>query len=331
MLILHCHRLLLCIDLVLSSHVANTSKMAKREFGVAFSGGGIRSAAFCSGALRRLILRDKEPDVLSCVSGGGYTGSAYVQWKHHKKQNPKEWAEEFFDQMRKNTGHYCNWSAGFFTGCWDTFVLILLVLFINLLVPIIILLAFSFPFAFVVKFFYGHFLDGSACRKDADDGDCIERKLLLVISLVIFVMFHLVEYGFKCCESKTNYRKMKASMVFLKSGQLISGNTFAFTFFPWFIHDFLRFMVWYELALILLISALFWFFVPVLRKYSSLVIFVYLYSYVIHWHLYKDKLLFVGKYTDEKFRIAMKISIVVVALLSILGALPLRLVFMYNR
>ena len=304
--------------------------MVKRKFGVAFSGGGIRSAAFCSGVLRRLIFKDKEPDVLSCVSGGGYTGSAYVQWKHHKKQNPKEWAEEFFDQMRKNTGHYCNWSAGFFTGCWDTFVLILLMLF-NLLVPVIILLAFSFPIAFVVKFFYRHFLDGSTCRKDADDGDCIERKLLFVVSFVIFVMFHLVEYGFKSCESKENYTNMKASTVFLKLGQLISGSTFAFTFFPWFIHDFLRFMVWYEIALILLITALFWFFVPVLRKYSSLVIFVYMYSYVIHWHLYEDTLLFVGKYTDEKFRIAMKASIVVVALLSILGGLPRRLVFVYNR
>ena len=304
--------------------------MVNRRFGVAFGGGGIRSAAFCSGALRRLIFKDKEPDVVSCVSGGGYTGSAYVQWKYHKGQRPKEWAEEFFNQMRKNTGHYCNWSAGFFTGCWDSFVLILLVLFI-MLVPIIILLAFSFPIAFVVKFLYGHFLDGESCREDADDGDCIERKLLFVVSLVVFVFFHLVEYIFKCCESKKNYTKMKASTAFLKLGQLISGNTFAFTFFPWFIHDFLQYMEWYEIALILLITALFWFFVPVLRKYSSLVFFVYIYSYVVHWHLYKDRLPIVGQYTDDKFKILMLMSIVILALLSILGGLPQRLVYMYNR
>jgi predicted patatin/cPLA2 family phospholipase len=52
--------------------------MADKKFGVAFSGGGIRSAAFCSGVLRRLITKKKEPDLLSCVSGGGYTGSAYM-------------------------------------------------------------------------------------------------------------------------------------------------------------------------------------------------------------------------------------------------------------
>ena len=218
------------------------SETAKKTFGVAFGGGGIRSAAFCSGVLRRLILKDKEPDVVSCVSGGGYTGSAYVQWKHKKnQQNPKEWAEEFFKRMKENTGHYCNWSAGFLTGCWDTFVLILLVLFI-LLVPIIILLAFSFPIAFVVKFFYGHFLDGKACRKDADSEDCTERKLLFVVSLVAFVFFHLVEYGFKCIENKKNFLKFKTSKAFLKFGQLISGNTFAFTSFPWFIHDFLQYI-----------------------------------------------------------------------------------------
>ena len=305
--------------------------MVNRRFGVAFGGGGIRSAAFCSGVLRRLIFKDKEPDVLSCVSGGGYTGSAYVQWKHHKKQqNPKEWAEKFFDQMRKNTGHYCNWSAGFCDGCCDTFVLIFLLLFI-LIVPGIILLAFSFPIAFVVKFFYGHFLDGSTCRDEADDGDCIERKLLFVLSLVVFVFFHLVEYCFKRCESKKNYTKMRASTVFLKLGQLISGSTFAFTFFPWFINDFMQYMEWYQIALTLFITALFWFFVPVLRKYSSLVLFVYIYSYVVHWHVYKGGLPFVGKYTDEKFRILMLMSIAVVALLSIFGGLPQRLVYMYNR
>ena len=58
----------------------------KMKFGVGFSGGGIRSAAFCSGVLRKLIFHDKEPDVLSCVSGGGYTGSAYVQWKYRQRK-----------------------------------------------------------------------------------------------------------------------------------------------------------------------------------------------------------------------------------------------------
>ena len=41
------------------------------QVGLAFSGGGIRSAAFCSGVLRRLLERNVQVDYLSCVSGGG--------------------------------------------------------------------------------------------------------------------------------------------------------------------------------------------------------------------------------------------------------------------
>ena len=43
------------------------------KVGLAFSGGGIRSAAFCSGVLRRLLERNVQVDYLSCVSGGGVT------------------------------------------------------------------------------------------------------------------------------------------------------------------------------------------------------------------------------------------------------------------
>ena len=46
--------------------------MTSNETGLAFSGGGIRSAALCSGVLRRLLRDNAEVDYLSCVSGGGY-------------------------------------------------------------------------------------------------------------------------------------------------------------------------------------------------------------------------------------------------------------------
>ena len=54
--------------------------------GLAFSGGGIRSAAFCSGVLRRLLEYDVEVDYLSCVSGGGYTGTAFLDWKFREER-----------------------------------------------------------------------------------------------------------------------------------------------------------------------------------------------------------------------------------------------------
>ena len=43
--------------------------MNPNETGVAFSGGGIRSAALCSGVLRRLLQVRTKVDYLSCVSG----------------------------------------------------------------------------------------------------------------------------------------------------------------------------------------------------------------------------------------------------------------------
>jgi hypothetical protein len=49
----------------------------KNAVGLALSGGGIRSASFCLGAVQVLAQRDllKDVDFLSTVSGGGYTGS----------------------------------------------------------------------------------------------------------------------------------------------------------------------------------------------------------------------------------------------------------------
>ena len=79
------------------------------KFGLSFSGGGVRSAAFCSGVLRRLLQKEVRIDYLSCVSGGGYTGSAYVDWKYrHDKKDDKKWHQKFFNHMRENVGLVCS-------------------------------------------------------------------------------------------------------------------------------------------------------------------------------------------------------------------------------
>ena len=300
------------------------------KLGVAFSGGGIRSAAFCSGVLRRLIRTKKEPDYLSCVSGGGYTGSAYVHWKYHNGKNKTStWTDRFFDQMRKNAGVYCN-RQKCNPGCCDCIILSLLFLFIIAMVLVGFWGAFACPIAFTVKFMYGQFLDGTRCRRNADSTDCLERTLLFSVSAGSFVLFHLIEYVVDYCENEETYLKMKTPKVFLKISQLISGATFAFTFFPWFINDFLQYM---HIAIrigIVVISAVFWFFIPVLRKYSSMGILVYAYSYVVYWHVYKGDLFFI-KYTEERFRYGMIFSLVMLAVFSLLGDFPQRFVHLYNR
>lgn len=329
------------------------------KFGVTFSGGGIRSAAFCSGALRWLIENKKEPRYLSCVSGGGYTGSAYVQWKYHNPKNDNQgqanqgeanqdqanrdqanqdqvnqdqanpkWIDEFFDQMRDNAGYICNWQKC--GGCNDCLILSVLLVFVAIIIPVVGWGSFACPIAFLVKFLYAQFLDGTRCRNKADSVDCIERTYFFFFSFVVFLGFHLLEHVIDSCENKENYQNMKMPKVLLKIGQLISGASFAFTFFPWFINDFLQYTyLWIRVAIVVFTAA-FWFFVPVLRKYSSLVILVYAYSYVVYWHLYEREL-FNIKYTEERFRNSMIASLVMLAVFSVLGDVPLRLVHIYNR
>ena len=300
------------------------------NFGVAFSGGGIRSAAFCSGVLRRLIRYDKEPDVLSCVSGGGYTGSAYVQWKFRqgKRKQTKEWSNDFFNNMKDNVGVFCNWSNGFGTGCCDSLFLLIVILFVFLF-SCIIILAFAFPTASLVNLMYGRFLNGTRCSTDANSMDCKKRKWLFLGSFFIFVFFHAVEIILNWL--KNCYPTLqRAPMLFLRLGQLISGNTFAFTFFPWFIDDFIKYKTWYEITVIIFVTGAFWFFVPVIRRYSSLVLLIYIYSYVVYWHVYKEVLL-TWKYTDKRFRAIMVASVCILAVLSIFGDLKQRTVYLYNR
>ncbi|WDM89246.1 patatin-like phospholipase family protein [Pseudomonas asiatica] len=58
----------------------------QRLVGLAFSGGGIRSATFCLGVLQALAAKKRLAsfDYLSTVSGGGYIGSWLSAWIHRK-------------------------------------------------------------------------------------------------------------------------------------------------------------------------------------------------------------------------------------------------------
>lgn len=74
-----------------------------RLTGLAFSGGGIRSATFNLGvlqALAKLELLDQF-DYLSTVSGGGYIGSWFTAWTHRKDLYLKE-EKDKFDSRENN-------------------------------------------------------------------------------------------------------------------------------------------------------------------------------------------------------------------------------------
>ena len=58
-------------------HGADAADTGRRPWGLALSGGGIRSATFCLGLLKALAQHRQllAFDLLSTVSGGGYIGS----------------------------------------------------------------------------------------------------------------------------------------------------------------------------------------------------------------------------------------------------------------
>ncbi len=66
------------------SATRSSSRVGKDWNGVALSGGGIRSATFCLGAMQALAEKDllEHFDYISSVSGGGYTASALQWWWH---------------------------------------------------------------------------------------------------------------------------------------------------------------------------------------------------------------------------------------------------------
>ena len=72
------------------------------EIGLAFSGGGIRSACFHLGFLQALIERKKldRVDYLSTVSGGGYIGACF-QWLKHNANNSDN--DTLFNQPVRNS------------------------------------------------------------------------------------------------------------------------------------------------------------------------------------------------------------------------------------
>lgn len=67
-----------------------TDKNLWRPRGLAFSGGGIRSATFCLGVLQAICVKKQlnSYDYLSTVSGGGYIGAFLTTWIQRKDDYP---------------------------------------------------------------------------------------------------------------------------------------------------------------------------------------------------------------------------------------------------
>ena len=314
------------------------------ETGVAFSGGGIRSAALCSGVLRRLLQVRAKIDYLSCVSGGGYTGTAFLDWKYRNEKKAKgneEWHEEFFDNMRQRAGYFCNWEKPC-RGILDTIMMFFLLLTVTIIEPIVIYGSYAFPLAFIIDDLFGKLLRAkvdcynATVAPSASDHNvtaqesrehCLSRQgtvpvaktILFSVLLALSVTFYILSQ--KLSDKKSKYFRLFATIFFL---------FFCFTFLPFAINDFFIEIPLWSRAVIVVIGVVLWFVLPMLRDKTSYGIIIYLYSYIIYWRVYDAEVVGVG-YSDGLFNKLLFASGCVLWSVPYLRQSRERLVHVFNR
>lgn len=281
----------------------------KRTTGIAFSGGGIRSAAFCSGALRRMLQDDVPLEYLSCVSGGGFTGAAFLDWKQRPKKlgiTDKVWQEQFFEKMRKNAGYLCNWqSPGW--GICQSINFTLLLIFVVIILPCVLWLPYAFPIAVFVDVLFGGILrENSTCPPSVSVSaktsflilelydDCQppgRRVALFLTTFAVWVFFYILSRIKYLIEYQNLFRFLS----------ILSGLVLALTLFPWLTHDFLwPLRIWIK-VLVFIFFLILPFFFPIVRNFAAIFLFFYAYTLFVSWRVFKADLFGVLPYSDEVF------------------------------
>lgn len=301
--------------------------------GVAFSGGGIRSSALCSGVLRYILQHKIGLDYLSCVSGGGFTGASYLDWKYrHNQQDSSEWHQKFFNRLRQRCGTFCSWSNPFI-GILDAIILILLLAVVVIVLPALTTLAFALPTAFSVDYLFGDILRaGFKCPSGPNvtetDG-CVlvesqdETFTLFGALFASSAGFYLMKLLLHPCRSSI---RSKIKILYFSAFSLLVMN-----FLPWFFEVFLRVHTSvYVNGFILLASVALWLGFPPLRNMASLALLVYAYAYTTKWRVYKSPVLFIS-YTEDKFYKALLGSAILLWAGPFLGLVKMAAVQTYGR
>ncbi|XP_067053697.1 uncharacterized protein [Acropora muricata] len=299
----------------------SNSPKPEEATGIAFSGGGIRSAAFCSGALRRMLQDKVRMEYLSCVSGGGYTGAAFLDWKMASlewKKHPElrqteigptddDWQKAFFEQMRNNAGYLCNWQSPL-RGICQSICFTFLLIFVVIILPCVLWLPSAFPVAVFVDFCFGGILrENSTCSPSVSVGaktsflildlygDCQPtggRLALFVITFALWIVFWIL--------SRIKHSIIECRRAFRFLAVFIS-QVFSLTFCSWVEHDFLSpLRTWFKVLVFICFLALPFFF-PIVRKVAAIFIFLYAYILVVSWRVFKGDLFRVLPYSDEVF------------------------------
>ena len=281
--------------------------------GVAFSGGGIRSAAFSSGVLRRILQKKVQVAYLSCVSGGGYTGSAYVEWKYRNGglDNP-QWHEKFFNHMRRNTSSQCNWRNPI-QGLFDSIFVLVMLIFVVFLIPALIWMPLTFPLAYLVDYLLGPLMrSGFVCEGQAGFNTTLANQTVVRIvpndQLICYalkdreaeaqaILYSSLLIGIILFYSLTKIVSSQAQYFF----QISTGITtvlLAFTFLPWFFELYIASVPIWLTGVVLLLGVILWMGIPPLRSKASWTLLIYVYTYGIKYRVYKNPIL--GINYDER-------------------------------
>lgn len=305
--------------------------VGKGKVGVAFSGGGIRSAAFCSGVLRRLLQKSVPVDWLSCVSGGGYCGASYLEWKfHHNGEDNARWHKQFFENMRKRCGIICDWTNPL-RGICDTIILLNLLCFVVVVIPVVNIGAPSFPVAFIVDYLVGDVLRKGFICPDSEtksfntsvqlqnnpglnetvekisnrtgNKECVpfpDEGLYFTYLLYTFLaLATAVFYIATVLLDPKGFLHNKTRFLF--SAFLVS---FVFTFTPWLIEEYISVIPRSTSIGLFFLGILLWMVIPFLRDRIFWAVLVYVYSYIIKWRVYKTNVLGI-EYHDRHFDLAL--------------------------
>ena len=299
----------------------NGGGMPTRDgIGVAFSGGGIRSAAFSSGVLRRLLQKKIPIEYMSCVSGGGYTGTAYLEWKYrHGGIDDPEWHEKFFNQMRRNASAQCKWGNPLI-GFIDTLGVLFLITTVVFVVPALVWIPMAFPLAYLVDYFFGKMLRmGFICKGDAlfnnstilqtyntsvGDKNCFQIKEKNIEFQIIFYAAFLISIVVSFGLSRGVGTQLR--YLFRLAAGVLS-IILAFTFLPWFFEVYFTVVPDWIKVIAFALGVVLWMGIPPLRATAAWSLVIYSYSYVIKFAVFKNPVLGIV-YSEFLFNVATWIS-----------------------
>eukprot|EP00928_Gymnodinium_smaydae_P027933 TRINITY_DN21443_c0_g1_i1.p1 TRINITY_DN21443_c0_g1~~TRINITY_DN21443_c0_g1_i1.p1 ORF type:complete len:1054 (-),score=118.77 TRINITY_DN21443_c0_g1_i1:114-3134(-) len=171
------------------SHALGPGK--RERFALAFSGGGVRAAAFQAGILWRLACEDRLQDVeyLTAVSGGGYIASAFASHlsaAYKEDGGPqsagdvKAWYQKVvartIDRCRNNAGNFVRdpqgnaWSwpkdgSGVLPRIFDLPVLLSVLAYTLCISPLLYVVLFVVPAMEVIEVFWGPLMRSTFCAK----------------------------------------------------------------------------------------------------------------------------------------------------------------------